>query len=76
MPHRKGKIATSYLMSQISTTHLKSWSLINHSRNSSTITKINENWNNFAEKNNEKLCQFYTYKRVTESFIGKEGKPI
>ena len=23
-----------------------------------------------------KLCQYYTYRRVEESYIGKEGKPV
>ena len=28
------------------------------------------------EVTDEKLCKFYLYQRVTESFIGKEGKPV
>ena len=30
----------------------------------------------FEEADDNKLCKFYTYQRITESYIGKEGKPV
>ena len=39
------------------------------------INRINDG-EDFAELNDEKLCKFYYYQRVVESYIGKEGKPV
>ena len=30
----------------------------------------------FEEANDDKACKFYSYQRVVESYIGKEGKPV
>ena len=30
----------------------------------------------FPEMTDHKLCKYYTYRRVQESYIGKEGKPV
>ena len=35
-----------------------------------------QNGEDFTEANDKKPCKFYSYMRVTESYIGKEGKPV
>ena len=53
----------------------KSKVLLSHDSLTEYINRL-QNGEDFAEANNEKPCKFYSYMRVTESYIRKEGKPV
>lgn len=53
----------------------KSKALPSHGSLTEYINRINSG-EDFAELNDKKLCKFYYYQRVVESYIGKEGKPV
>lgn len=53
----------------------KSKALPSHSSLTDYINRMN-NGEEFAETNDNKLCKFYFYQRITESYIGKQGTPV
>ena len=64
-----------HLLLQSIDIYWKSKFLPSHNSLTEYINRL-QNGENFTEANDEKPCKFYSYVRVTESYTGKEGKPV
>ena len=64
-----------HLLLQSIDIYRKSKFLLSHNSLTEYINHL-QNGENFTEANDEKPCKFYSYVRVTESYTGKEGKPV
>ena len=53
----------------------KSKGLPSHGSLTEYIDRLNKG-ESFEEANDDKACKFYSYQRVAESYIGKEGKQV
>ena len=64
-----------HLLLQSINIYRKSKVLPSHDSLTEYINRL-QNGEDFAQANDETPCKFYSYMRVTESYIGKEGKPV
>ena len=64
-----------HLLLQSINIYRKSKGLLSHNSLTDYINRILDG-ESFDETNDTKLCKFYSYQKVTESYIGKEGKPV
>ena len=53
----------------------RSKGLPSHDSLTEYIDRLNKG-ESFEEANDDKACKFYSYQRVIESYIGKDGKPV
>ena len=77
---RKAKLScitcfNPHLLLKANNIYRKSKKLASHSSLTTYIEEL-KSGKKFDEITDEKLCKFYVFQTVTESYIGKAGKPV